>query len=76
MIFKVLETKFKMLKAILEVLESISNMLKSIFKVLKVEVTKIPSVPFVSQVIIMRSKSREIAPKSMPPGGAQLPHDP
>ena len=25
---------------------------------------------------IHRSKSREIAPKSMPPGGAQLPHDP
>ena len=25
---------------------------------------------------ILRSKSREIAPKSMPPGGAQLPHDP
>ena len=24
---------------------------------------------------ILRSKSREIAPKSMPPGGAQLPHD-
>ena len=40
MIFKVLETKFKMLKAILEVLESISNMLKSIFKVLKLEITK------------------------------------
>ena len=25
---------------------------------------------------ILRSKSREMAPKSMPPGGAQLPHDP
>ena len=25
---------------------------------------------------IFRSKSREIAPKSMPPGGAQLAHDP
>ena len=25
---------------------------------------------------ILRSKSREIAPKLMPPGGAQLPHDP
>ena len=51
MIFKVLETKFKVLKAILEVLKSISNVLKSIFKLLKLEITKIPSVPFVSQVI-------------------------
>ena len=51
MIFKVLETNFKLLKAILKVLKSISNVLKSIFKVLKLEITQIPSVPFVSQVI-------------------------
>ena len=50
MIFKVLETNFKLLKAILKVLKSISNVLKSIFKVLKLEITKIQSVPFVSQV--------------------------
>ena len=51
MISKVLETNFKVLKAILEVLKSISNVLKSISKVLKLEITKIQSVPFVSQVI-------------------------
>ena len=50
-IFKVLETNFKVPKAISKLLKSISKVLKSIFKVLKVEVTKIPSVPFVSQVI-------------------------
>ena len=62
MIFKVLETNFKVLKAILEVLKSISNVLKSIFKVLKLEITKIPSVPFVSQVI---ESSTSIASVSM-----------
>ena len=71
-IFKVRETNFKVPKAISKLLKSISKVLKSIFNVLKVEVTKIPSVPFVSQVI----KMREIVPKSMPPGGAQLAHDP
>ena len=53
MIFKVLETNFKVLKAILKMLKSISNVLKSIFKVLKLEITKIQSVPFVSQVILL-----------------------
>ena len=56
MIFKVLETNFKLLKAILKVLKSISNVLKSIFKLLKLEITKIPSVPFVSQVITAEPK--------------------
>ena len=46
-----LETNFKVPKAISKLLKSISKVLKSIFKVLKVEVTKIQSVPFVSQVI-------------------------
>ena len=50
-IFKVRETNFKVPKAIFKLLKSISKVLKSIVKVLKVEVTKIPSVPFVSQVI-------------------------
>ena len=50
MISKVLETNLKVLEAILKVLKSISKLLKSIFKVLKFEITKIPSVPFVSQV--------------------------
>ena len=51
-IFKVLETNFKVPKAISKLLKSISKVLKSIFKMLKVEVTKIQSVPFVSQVIL------------------------
>ena len=59
MIFKVLETKFKVLKAILEVLKSISNVLKSIFKLLKLEITKIPSVPFVSQVNGRAERNRQ-----------------
>ena len=46
-----LETNFKVPKAISKLLKSISKVLKSISKVLKVEVTKIQSVPFVSQVI-------------------------
>ena len=58
MISKVLETNLKVLEAILKVLKSISKLLKSIFKVLKFEITKIPSVPFVSQVIYRARASR------------------
>ena len=58
-IFKVLETNFKVPKAISKLLKSISKVLKSIFNVLKVEVTKIPSVPFVSQVITAEPKGTD-----------------
>ena len=59
-IFKVLETNFKVPKAISKLLKSISKVLKSIFKVLKVEITKIQSVPFVSQVIRARTVRRAV----------------
>ena len=58
-ISKVLETNFKVPKAISKLLKSISKVLKSIFKVLKVEVTKIPSVPFVSQVNGRAERNRQ-----------------
>ena len=45
-------------KAISKLLKSIFDILKSIFKVLKVEITRIPSVPFVSQVIIRGAEAR------------------
>ena len=58
MISKMLETNFKLLKTILKVQQSISNMLKSISKVLKLEITTIPSVPFVSQVLYQTSATK------------------